>query len=271
MAAELGPTRDDTQRYYEDFSLAVGLRDWLTPNARHEQLKLYVRELLHDRRGLKIADIGCGAGVMTAYLRRYGDVTGVDFSGPAIDLARRLVSGARFIEGSVDALSGEHLFNVITLFDVLEHIPHDARPALLAELRRRLADEGTLFISTPFPAFTNYRRASGDDTLQIVDEEIVLTEVLTEAAGAGLQLIEFRAFDVFKGSPEYQVMVFTTERSPGGDAALRSPRLGRRMRLLDSRVGRRARRVSCAARLAARRQFRDARWMLTAKAPTARS
>jgi 2-polyprenyl-3-methyl-5-hydroxy-6-metoxy-1,4-benzoquinol methylase len=271
MAAEPGPTRDDTQRYYEDFSLVVGLRDWLTPNARHEQLKLYIRDLLNHRRGLKIADIGCGAGAMTAYLRRYGDVTGVDLSGPAIDLARRLVPGAHFIEGSVEALSGKHPFDVITLFDVLEHIPRDARPALLSQLGGWLADEGTLFISTPFPAFTRYRRARGDDTLQIVDEEVSLTEVSTEAARAGLQLIEFRAFDVFRGSPEYQVMIFTTERAPGGDASLRSRRLGRRMRLLDSPVGRRARRVSNAARLAVRRRFRDARWMLTGKAPTARS
>jgi hypothetical protein len=30
----------EARRYYEGFSLAVGLRDWLVPNARHEQLKL---------------------------------------------------------------------------------------------------------------------------------------------------------------------------------------------------------------------------------------
>jgi SAM-dependent methyltransferase len=271
MAADLGPTRDDTRRYYEDFSLAVGLRDWLTPNARHEQLKLYVRDLLRDRRGLKIADIGCGAGVMTACLRRYGDVTGVDFSGPAIDLARRLVPGARFIEGSGDALSDEHAFDLITLFDVLEHIPHEERASFLEQLRRRLADDGILFISTPFPTFTSFRRANDDDTLQIVDEVVELPDVLAEAANVGLQLIEYRAFDVFKGSPEYQVLVFTTERAPGGDAALRSHRLGRRMKRLESPVGLRARRVSNAARLAARGRFRDARWMLTAEAPAARS
>lgn len=271
MAAGLGPTRDDAQRYYEDFSLAVGLRDWLAPNARHEQLKLYVRDVLRHRRGLRIADVGCGAGVMTAALRRYGDVTGVDFSGPAIELARRLVPGVQFIDGSIDALSDEHPFDAITLFDVLEHIPHGERPSFLTQLRRRLADEGTLFISTPFPTFTNFRRASGDDTLQIVDEEIQLPDVLAEAANAGLQLIEYRAFDVFRGSPEYQVLIFTTERAPGGNAALRSHRLGRRMKFLGSPAGRRARRVSNAARLAARGQFRDARWMLTAEAPTARS
>src|SRR5689334_14515127 len=123
MPAHLGPTRDEAQRYYEDFSLAVGLRDWLMPNARHEQLKLYIREMLHGRRGLKIADIGCGAGVMTAFLRRYGDVVGVDFSGPALELARRLVPGALFVDGTLETLSERERFDVITLFDVLEHIP----------------------------------------------------------------------------------------------------------------------------------------------------
>jgi SAM-dependent methyltransferase len=271
MATDLGPTRDEAQRYYEDFSLAVGLRDWLIPNARHEQLKLDIRALLHGRRGLRIADIGCGAGVMTSCLRRYGDVIGVDFSGPAIEVARRLVPGATFVEGSLGTLSEQERFDVITLFDVLEHIPQAERPEFLAGLRKRLADEGTLFISTPFPVFTNYRRLNDDDTLQIVDEEVALQDVAMEAGRVGLQLIEFRAFDVFRGSPEYQVMVFTTERLPGGGPTLRSSRLQRRLRWVHSRVGRRAIRLSQAANLAAHRRFRDARWVLSGEAPKVRS
>jgi SAM-dependent methyltransferase len=271
MAAHLGPTRDEAQRYYEDFSLAVGLRDWLMPNARHEQLKLYIREMLHGRHGLKIADIGCGAGVMTACLRRYGDVTGVDFSGPALEVARRLVPGALFVDGSLETLSEHERFDVITLFDVLEHIPQVEHPAFFAELRKRLADEGTVFISTPFPDFTKYRRVNGDDTLQIVDEEVSLAEVTLEAGRVGLQLIEFQAFDVFRGSPEYQIMVFTTERAPGGAPVLRSRRLQRRLRWVESPVGQRARRVAHAANLAAHRQFRDAHWVLTGEAPHIRS
>jgi hypothetical protein len=88
-----------------------------------------------------------------------------------------------------------------------------------------------------------------------------LPELLREAAAAGLQLIDFHAFDVFRGSPEYQVAVLTPTRIPGGTAVLRSPRLDRRMRLLGTTPGRLTRRVRYAPHLARRREFASARWM----------
>jgi 2-polyprenyl-3-methyl-5-hydroxy-6-metoxy-1,4-benzoquinol methylase len=271
MGASVRSRHTDARRYYEGFSLAVGLRDWLVPNARHEQLKLYIADLLHGRRNLRIADVGCGAGVMAAHLRRYGEVTGVDFSGPAIEAARKLAPGVVFISGSLDALPPGERFDVITLFDVLEHIPRDERSEFLVTLRKCLTDEGTLFMSTPFPAFTHHRRINKDDTLQIIDEEIELPQVTAEAALAGLQLLKFEAYDVFRGSPEYQIMVFTTERHPGGPPVLRSPRLDRRLRWATSTVGRRVRRLVHASRLAARGDLRAARWVLTGNAPHVRS
>ena len=81
------------------------------------------------------------------------------------------------------------------------------RPEFIGGLRGSLAPQGRLFVSTPYPAFTRDRRLKGDDTLQIVDEEVELTDLVAEAASAGLRLIEYRAYDVFAGSPEYQAMV----------------------------------------------------------------
>jgi SAM-dependent methyltransferase len=271
MPSEAGAGPDDARRYYDDFSLAVGLRDWLVPNPRHEQLKLEIDTLLRGRRGVRLLDVGCGAGVMTAHLRRYGDVTGLDFSHATIDAARRLVPGATFHAGTLDSLPRGEVYDVITMFDVLEHIPAGDRPRFLVEIRSRLAEEGTLFASTPFPAYTRHRRAANDPTLQIVDEEVELPRVTAEAEEAGLQLMRFEAFDVFGGSPEYQVLVFTTERRPGGPPALRPRRLDRRQRIVGSRPGRSARRAVHAVRLLASGRRREARWIATGSPPHVRS
>jgi len=107
--------------------------------------------------------------------------------------------------------------------------------------------------------------------LQIIDEEVHLAELLAETGALGLQLLDYRAFDVFRGSPEYQAAVFTTERAPGGGPALRPYRLARRLRWLQSPIGRRAPRVGRAASLAARGRFRDARWMLAGEVPAVES
>src|SRR3954454_8906196 len=81
-AAMSAPT-DAIRAYYQDFSLAVGEQDWREPNGRHEQLRLRLDDVLGGARGLNILDVGCGAGVMSSYLCRYGAVTGTDFSAPA--------------------------------------------------------------------------------------------------------------------------------------------------------------------------------------------
>jgi SAM-dependent methyltransferase len=260
----------DAQAFYEDFSLAVGQRDWLQPNLRHEQLKLLIRDLLGPRRGLRIADVGCGAGVMADFLTAYGTVTGIDFSRAAIGAARRYAPVPTFIAGGLEVLPDER-FDLICLFDVLEHIPAEERPGFVATLRDHLSDVGLLFCSTPFPTATHHRRKTADPSLQIIDEEVELPTLLSEAADADLQLIRFEAYDVFAGSPEYQAMVFTPRRSFGGPPTLLPPRLAKRRRVVDAEPVRFARRVKLAVRCLRHRDLRTAVWFLRGTAPTVNS
>lgn len=276
MPQQAPVTRDAAQAFYEDFSLAVGVRDWLVPNPRHEQLKRLIDGVLAGRRGLRVLDVGCGAGVMTHHLRRYGYVIGIDFSGPAIAAARRFTATrvgprATFIPGSLDVLAAAARFDVITLFDVLEHIQEGDRPTFLSSLRERLVEGGLLFASTPHPASTRRRRERGDDTLQVVDEAVELPALLDESAACGLQLLEYRAYDVFTGTPEFQAMLFTTTGTPGGPPRLTDPRVGRRMRMLRTRTGRRARKLAHAARLLAAGERATAGKMLRGTPPHVRS
>ena len=263
-------SNEEAQAFYEDFSLAVGERDWLQPNLRHEQLKLLIRQLIDGRRGLRIADVGCGAGRMTDYLTRFGSVVGVDFSHAAVAAASRCAPGPTFLPGGLEALPAEP-YDLITLFDVLEHIPREDRPHFIADLSRRLAPDGLLFCSMPHPAFTRRRRQLQDPALQIIDEEVELGDVVNEAASAGLQLLKFTAYDVFGGSPEYQALVFTPTRSPGGAPALTTRQLRLRRRLFGQRNVRRLRRVWLAARAARHGRLQTAYWFLTAQVPHVRS
>ena len=251
--------------YYEDFSLAVGLRDWLLPNLRHQQLKHFIDELLARRGPQRILDVGCGAGLMTGHLTRYGTVTGVDFSSAAIEVARRLVPEAEFHVNDAANLP-EGPFDLITLFDVLEHIPEPDRPGALAAFAARLAPGGRLFMSTPHPDSTALRRARDDETLQVIDEEVRLEAVIAETADAGLQLLSYKAFDVFAGSPEYQVMVFGSGLEPGGPPRLRTAELSRLTKPRLKRILRRTWRIRNAARVLRHGKVGTAWWFLTASA-----
>ena len=269
MPSDAEVSRSAAQTYYEDFALAVGRRDWLRPNLRHVQLKGMVDELLAGRSGLRILDVGCGAGVLTHHLSRYGSALGIDFSGPAIELAQRLAPEASFRVASLEDL-GDERFDLITVFDVMEHIPQAERPGFVAGLAARLDGDGLVIASTPHPAFTLHKRATDEGHLQIIDEAVEIADVVGEAASAGLQLLRYEAYDVFAGSPEYQLMVLTPRRAPGGPAVLRG-RHGARLAHPARKALRRGTRFAHAARLLRAGDRASAWWFLTARTPKADS
>jgi 2-polyprenyl-3-methyl-5-hydroxy-6-metoxy-1,4-benzoquinol methylase len=102
-----------------------------------------------------ILDAGCGLGYATAALARLypqASIYGVDLYPPQVlGYAPLLTPGAAracFIRGSVEAFPlREHGFDLITAFDVLEHIPNPERA--LDQLARLIRPAGVVVISVP--------------------------------------------------------------------------------------------------------------------------
>lgn len=168
---------------------------WLYP--RTAGLHTVLLHLLQPqlRPGVRVLDVGCGAGRLSLYCARAGaEVTGVDFSEEAIQLARlgaRVcgMTNARFEVGSADVVSGGP-FDVVLLIGVLEHLPEPA--AILAGLRRQLAPGGCIVAACP--AFSNLRgysyRTLGELfgwPMSLADlHQVTLRQVRDWAAVAGL-------------------------------------------------------------------------------------
>src|SRR5262249_48966333 len=105
------------------------------------------RDLRREPTGLRVLDVGCGAGGWLRPLSRFGTVTGIELDEPSIRFCREL-DLHRTLVGRVDALpvpTGSH--DLVCLWDVVEHTPDDA--AVLAEARRALRPGGHLVVSVP--------------------------------------------------------------------------------------------------------------------------
>jgi SAM-dependent methyltransferase len=173
------------------------------------RIRSEIARLLGGLRGLRILDVGCGAGVLTSELCHYGDVVGTDLSGPAIELAACMEPRASFVAGRFQELELGIGFDVITLFDVVEHVPTRERADLFARLDSMLSSTGCLVLTTPHPAYTQWVRKHEPQLLQIVDEAVEPSAIAALVAIHDLDLLEYRVYDVDRpGMRQYQLFAF---------------------------------------------------------------
>jgi SAM-dependent methyltransferase len=98
--------------------------------------------------GGPVADVGCGPGHVTAYLRELGvDAFGVDLSPAMIDIARQDHPGLRFEVGSMtDLRLADTSVAGLLAFWSLVHVPDEEVPGIFDQFRRVLRPGGPLLL-----------------------------------------------------------------------------------------------------------------------------
>jgi SAM-dependent methyltransferase len=152
------PMKNPGADWYEE-CYAHSWTDWSPARRLGWQHEQYLTD--RPAPGGKLLDVGCAEGTFLAAARDSGyDVTGVDFSQKFVQLAR-----SRFGLDSMYSCSFEDFsqrtppgsFDVITLFDVLEH--QDNPFAFMDSVKRLLRSGGFLALSVPnregWPPLTN--------------------------------------------------------------------------------------------------------------------
>jgi len=99
--------------------------------------------------GAEVLELGCGAGIpMTRALAADRRVTGVDISATQIEMARRNVPAATFMQADMTALDFPPAsFDAVVAFYSLTHVPRDEQPALLWRIRGWLRPGGVFLAS----------------------------------------------------------------------------------------------------------------------------
>jgi SAM-dependent methyltransferase len=99
--------------------------------------------------GYHVLEVGCGTGNVLRVLEQAcprGTVIGMDLFAQGLSFARRRTA-CPLVQGDVHAAPFRVPFEVIGLFDVLEHLSDDQR--ILADLWTLLAPGGTLLLTVP--------------------------------------------------------------------------------------------------------------------------
>lgn len=91
-------------------------------------------------------DVGFGSGALLATAAEFGfEAAGIDLRGSVVEKIKEL--GYAAFQTELPRISDDGMFDVISLADVLEHIPFPGDAML--QVRRLLRDDGLLFVSSP--------------------------------------------------------------------------------------------------------------------------
>ncbi len=109
-----------------------------------------IKGTLSQLNGVKLLDAGCGDGRLCHELSGDGaEIVGVDQSEEAIRFAMAFNPTLEFHILDLTKLSFDEEFDVVTLIEVLEHIPPDIINIVISQLWQALKPEGKLLVSVP--------------------------------------------------------------------------------------------------------------------------
>jgi SAM-dependent methyltransferase len=202
---------DETREFYDEFFEYL-VNDRFRANPRHSVVDGLIKK--HAPKGGSVLDLGCGIGITSEMAaRRAGTVVGVDLSPTLIGYAKASVPNVSFQVGDIVTVDLGHTFDVVCLFDVVEHLPSDRWPALWMNVAKHLAQAGRVLLTTPHPAATLETIEEAPGQLQIVDEIVYLDELAAAARAQDLLPLAVGTYGVERDR-EYHWVVFERGRAP---------------------------------------------------------
>lgn len=159
-----------------------------------------------------VLELGCGIGTMTFLLSRVvtrGKIEAVDLSPASIQFATSRIqkNNIRFFVGdTVGHRPTIQDIDIVTLFDILEHIPSSQHGEMFKNIASYCADTTLIAINIPSPASVEYDRRHNPESLQIIDQALPLRHLLDCIEGAGMTLLHFETYSVW-ALHDYQYIV----------------------------------------------------------------
>lgn len=144
-----------------------------------------------DKRPARILEAGCGSGGNLQMLRSFGEVDAFEYHDPAREAAVRKTGMTIPFGALPDTLPFDDAYDLIGLFDVLEHIEDDVNS--LITLRGRLAPGGKILVTVPaLPALW-----SGHDVRHHHFRRYTKASLTKAAQQAGLKVTYVSYFNFF--------------------------------------------------------------------------
>lgn len=119
-----------------------------------EYKRRFIEPLFPKDTSIRITDLGCGYGLFLDACQRLGyrQIEGVEQHGTSVEYAKKEFGLRTVVEGDLFAYlesKPDEYFDVVTAFNIVEHIPKEKISRLLALIQRKIKGEGMFIMEVP--------------------------------------------------------------------------------------------------------------------------
>lgn len=188
-------------KYYDDFivyQIKAGLNDRI----------VFLYKALKKTKAnssSKILELGCGIGVMTNLILRKikpSLLESVDISPKSVKIIKDTNKNSRnlicIVDDIVNYKPSLNSYDIITLFDVIEHLPYEQLPKLFKNISKVMNEDSLLLINIPSPQYQKWLKKFEPEKLQIIDHEIYLEPISKILSENKLEITEFKSYSIWK-------------------------------------------------------------------------
>jgi SAM-dependent methyltransferase len=124
--------------------------NWGSDSINRQVAIFYCIERIKNKNFERILDIGCGPGILTNMLSKYGNVIGIDISDEVVKENRKVFPNIEFISGDfLDIPPKRHSIDLAISSEVIEHVARDKQEDFLSRISDWLKPYGYLILTVP--------------------------------------------------------------------------------------------------------------------------
>lgn len=132
------------KQMYESHKIEQNSNWWF--QGRKEIVDSILSRYIGKNKKLQILEIGTGYGIMTEMLKKYGIVEGIEPYKDAVDYTANTLD-IKIYNGTLETYKNKKKYDVIALFDVLEHIKND--DLAIKKIHKMLNKDGLILLTVP--------------------------------------------------------------------------------------------------------------------------
>lgn len=199
----------EVKEYYDNY---VTHQKKIGISIRHRLILKAIKKL-KLKKSTNVLEIGCGVGTVSKLLVNHfaeGQFLGCDISEESILSARHFVdaSRARFLCTDMSDFSDKEQFDLVVFPDVLEHIPQELHKNIFERIAAVCSSNCVWFVHIPNPEASDNVRKHKPHLLQIIDQALDLSQLISDAKSVGFQIDSLEKYAIHTNAPNYVKLVF---------------------------------------------------------------